>query len=150
MNWILKHSKRSGYSLAEVLVATTILMVGVGAAASLTLSINTQEEIAWRVSRGVNVLETAAILYQQGIDASTVNKLIPLDDAVDLTAITAGEADETVVGVGVVRGLTFEVDISTVEDEGSWSAGTWTGGSSGALPVRTIQARAYRSTIDLY
>ena len=140
---------KKGYSLAEVLVASAILMIGVGAAASLSLSITTQEEIVWRAARGVNMVETAAILYQQGIDPDLVLDLIPLDEAVTLSVV-GSEADEAIANVGTMRGITFRAQIATVIDGGSWTAGSWTGGSDSSVPTRTVDARIYRSTIDLY
>jgi len=143
-------AKKKGYSLAEVLVASAILMIGVGAAASLSLSITTQEEIVWRAARGVNMVETAAILYQQGIDSDTVLDLMPLDDAVTLSVVSGSEADEVIANVGTMHGITFRAEIATVIDGGSWTAGSWTGGSDASVPTRTVDARIYRSTIDLY
>lgn len=144
-----RNTGKKGYSLAEVLVASAILMIGVGAAASLSLSITTQEEIVWRAARGVNMVETAAILYQQGIDADLVLDLIPLDEAVTLSVV-GSEADEAIANVGTMRGITFRAEIATVIDGGSWTAGSWTGGSDASVPTRTVDARIYRSTIDLY
>lgn len=142
-------TRKAGYSLAEVLVAASILMIGVSAAASLTLSMNTQEDIAWRVSRGLNMLENAALLYQMGVSKDDVIDFIPLDEAAILSVLN-DQADESVTNLGVMRGVTFQVQISPVVDGGSWSAGTWTGGSDTIAPLRTVQARAYKSTIDLY
>jgi hypothetical protein len=140
---------RSAYSLAEVLVAAGILMIGVSAAASLTLTMNTQEDIAWRVARGLNILETAAALYQMGMDKDAVIETIPLDAAVELSHLD-DEADETISGAGTLRGVTFRVEIQSTVDAGSWSAGTWTGGSDSTVPTRIVDARAYKATIDLY
>jgi len=142
-------TRKAGYSLAEVLVAASILMIGVSAAASLTLSMNTQEDIAWRVSRGLNMLENAALLYQMGVSKDDVIDFIPLDEAAVLSVLN-DQADESVANMGVMRGVTFQVQISPVIDGGSWTAGSWTGGSDTLAPLRTVQARAYKSTIDLY
>lgn len=136
------------YSLAEALIAAGILMIGISAAASLSLSMTTQEEISWRVARGLNMLENAAIMYQLGVDWAEPARLIPPDPDVTLAVVSQG--DQALAGGGVVEGATYRVTISPVMDAGSWSAGVWTGGSDASLPDRTLEARAYRSTIDRY
>lgn len=133
------------YSLAEALVAAGILMIGISAASSLTLSMNTQEEISWKVARGLNMLENAAIMYQAGIVGDEPIRLIPQDPDAYLEVDSQG--DETKGGL-TLEGTTYRVRINPVMDAGSWSAGTWTGGSDSTVPERVLEARVYRSTID--
>ncbi len=140
------HRRQNASSLADVLVACVILGMGVAAATSLTLSMNTQEEIAWRVSRGANQLENAAAVFNLGIDASAVPSLLPPDPAVSISAGT--EITEDVSGF-LLRAATFTATVTSVDDNGSWSAGSWTGGSDGAPVTRTMSARAYRSNHQL-
>ncbi|MFT5465966.1 MAG: hypothetical protein ACI8UO_001063 [Verrucomicrobiales bacterium] len=142
-----KRDRARGYSLAEALVAGGILMIGISAAASLTLTMNTQEEISWKVARGLNMLENAALIYQIHGDWSVPLRFIPPDP--DVTLEAEDQADE-VQGNLTLQGITYRVRISPVLDAGSWSAGLWTGGSDTTVPERTLEARAYRSTIDRY
>ena len=60
----IKRALRSGYALVEVVVASSVLMIGVGAACVLSLTMIGQEEMHVRVARGVNVMENATRLYQ--------------------------------------------------------------------------------------
>ena len=133
------------YSLAEALVAAGILMIGISAASSLTLSMNTQEEISWKVARGLNMLENAAMMYQAGIVGDEPINLIPQDP--DATLEVDSQGDETKGGL-TLEGATYRVRIRPVMDAGSWSAGTWTGGSDATIPERVHEVRVYRSTID--
>lgn len=143
------HPRRTcGASLADVLIATAILSVGVMAAASLSLSIATQEEIASRVSRGTGMLENAAMLYGLGLDASAALSLMPTDPYVTLSA--GSESTETVDGDLQFHRVTLTATVNTVDNVGSWSPGYWTGGGDNNAPrQRTITVRAYRSSHQL-
>ena len=55
---------------ADVLIASAILGIGVSAAASLTLTMNTQEDLSWRVTRGLNLAENAAVVFGLGLSAT--------------------------------------------------------------------------------
>lgn len=146
----IRRRLRKGYSLIETMVAAVILMIGVSAATTLSLTMTTQEEIAWRVARGMNLLENAATLYQLGMDADGPLNYLPLDPAVTLSVDGDTETDDTVLDLGLLRGVTYRVTIDSVEDVGAWSEGTWTGGSDTTSPQRVVEARAYRTSIDLF
>jgi hypothetical protein len=137
-----------GYTLPDILIASLILGVGIMAASSLAFSLNTQEELAARVGRGTTMVENAAMLYGLGLDASAVLKLIPTDPHITLTA--GSESLETGSGDLSLRWAEFTVTINTVDDVGSWSPGSWTGGGDLAAPrQRTLTVRAYRSSHQL-
>jgi len=140
--------RNAGYSLPDILIASVILGIGVMAAASLTFSMNTQEEIATRVGRGASMVENAVRLYSLGVNAADAVALIPTDPHVTLSA--GAESTETVAGDLVMWRVEFTATINTVDDVGSWSPGYWTGGGDGAAPrQRTITLRAYRSSHQL-
>ena len=64
---IQRRFRRAGYSLVEVVVASSVLMIGVGAACALSLTMIGQEEGHVRIARGVNLVENATRLYQLGL-----------------------------------------------------------------------------------
>jgi Tfp pilus assembly protein PilV len=147
MNVLLPRSaRRRGYSLADTLVAASILAIGVGAAASLTLSMDTQDEIAWRVSRGTALLEAAATLHGMGLAPGTIAAVLPPDAE---TALSFGTVEaETVAGLEL-EAVDVTATTRTTDDTGSWTPGSWTGGG-GATPVtRTTTVRAYRSLFQV-
>lgn len=148
MNILLKPRRTSGASLPDVLIASVILGIGALAAASLSFSMITQEEIAARVSRGNAMVENAAELYGLGLNASAVLDLMPTDPCITLSAGTEGT--ETVGTDLTLRYVEFTATITTVDDVGSWSPGYWTGGGDGAAArTRTVTVRAYRSSHQL-
>jgi|MDTC01.1.fsa_nt_gb type II secretory pathway pseudopilin PulG len=67
---ILSRSAKA-YTIVETMVAISLLMLGVGAAASLSMTLVKQEEINARAARAVNWQENAVRLYQMGIGGST-------------------------------------------------------------------------------
>ncbi len=77
-----RRNSSAGYTLIEALVASAILMVGIGAAASLSLSLVTQEEINERSSRAGNYLENTAALFYLGFDTADIEGILPEDRVV--------------------------------------------------------------------
>ncbi|MEM0970871.1 MAG: hypothetical protein AAGJ31_16070 [Verrucomicrobiota bacterium] len=137
-----------GYSLPDVLIATTILAVGVMAATSLSLSMATQEDITWRTSRLGSLTENAAALYGMGLDPSEIASILPTDPYVSM--VLGAENTETLGTNFSLRYMDIQATVNTVDDVGSWSAGYWTGGGDGAAPrQRTFSLRAYRSSHQL-
>ena len=63
------HAK--AYTIIETMVAVSLLMLGVAAAASLSMTIVRQEEINARSARAINWQENAVRLYQMGIGGTT-------------------------------------------------------------------------------
>jgi len=116
----------SGYTLVETLVASGIIMLAVGAAASLSLTTVTQEEISEKAVRAANYLENAAALYQLGFGGSEITNLLPPEDDVELTitaktvtvpnlgAVSAAEIQMTfTVGDSAERNHTIQIMKST-------------------------------------
>jgi type II secretory pathway pseudopilin PulG len=136
----------AGYSLVDTLVAATILGIAVSAACSLTLGMNTQEEISWRVSRGTALLENATALYGLGLEPATVLSLLPTDSVAEVSF--GDEAAETISGLQL-EAVNVSVTTTTVDDTGSWTARAWTGGGDSSPKVRTTLARVYRAAFQL-
>ncbi len=135
--------KGSGYSLIEVLVASGILLIGISAAASFSLTMTTQEEMGHRLARGVNYLECHARLYQLGLDPAAIGAIMPPEPARSgaPTFVTVSPAEAN------LEGQVITLTLDSVKDEGGWTEGSWTGGSQGTLPTRQFSVRAFRNTI---
>ena len=123
---------RAGYTLIEVAVASTILLIGVGSACVLSLTMSKQEESHTRVARAFNRLENAVHLYHLGFDTAgtghTVFSLMPPDPMEVASGFTA--TTESVVampGIGNPEMVQFSIDFYTTSDATDWSAGTWGG-----------------------
>tara|TARA_R110002096_G_scaffold54517_18_gene140647 strand:+ start:3997 stop:4458 length:462 start_codon:yes stop_codon:yes gene_type:complete len=142
-----KRKRNKGYSLADVLVASAILGVGVSAAASLTLTMNTQEDMSWRVTRGLNLAENAVALYVLGMAPSDAIAYLPTDPDTTVT-VQVAEVSDTISEMAF-KSTTFRASIQPVRDEGSWSEGKWTGGSQATIPTRTLDLKAYRSNLQI-
>ena len=67
----------SGYTLVEVLAAGAVIAVGMGAAAVMSGTLMTQEEMSWRTDVSRNYQENMARLWQLGISDSDVLRLMP-------------------------------------------------------------------------
>jgi len=67
----------AGYTLAEVLIASCVLLVGITAAAMLANSVILQEEANRSVAIAINLQEQAARLYHMGLSGPTITNLLP-------------------------------------------------------------------------
>jgi type II secretory pathway pseudopilin PulG len=88
----------AGYTIVEALVAAAILVIGVAAAASLSLTMVSQEEGNARVARAINLQEQAARLYQLGLSTNTIASLLPTDSGVASITFSASSSNLTNVG----------------------------------------------------
>jgi type II secretory pathway pseudopilin PulG len=137
---------RRGYSLADTLIAAAILGIAVSAASSLSLGMNTQDEIAWRVSRGNALLENACALYGLGLTTAQVSALLPTDPQASVSFGT--QASETISGLQL-QAVDVTLTIQSTDDTGSWTPGSWTGGGDSSPTSRTATLRVYRSPLQL-
>lgn len=135
-----RDERRGGYTLVEVLVASAILLIGISAASSLSLTMVTQEELNYRISRSLGMLENYARLYQLGLDPGEIAAIMPLDPAV--SSVTAVAANS-----GNLESQIFTMTISPVVDIGDWTAETWTAGSQATPDQRQAVVRAFRPSI---
>lgn len=133
--------RRGGYTLIEVMVAAGLLLIGISAASSLTLTMATQEEINRAVARASNLQENYIRVYQLGLSPAEIAVLMPPEPS--LASVNTVEATPTVVGVGPMESATWNFFVRPNATASGWSEGLWTGGDQGAL--RTINFSAYRS-----
>jgi hypothetical protein len=139
-----------GYTLVEVAAAATLLFVGVAAATVLSLTMVSQEEANYRVSRALHLQECAARMFQLGLSGTEIDQLLPNDPTIrssatpttaPYTKITFAVSTVTTAGFG-----SYEEGICTMNFSPSPSgagttrtAGTWTGGSAaGRSRVLTV------------
>ncbi len=86
--------KTRGYTLVEAMVAISLLMLAVAAAAALSMTLVNQEEINARAARALNWHENAVRLFHLGIGTNSdptaiVNILPGLPGMTGFTAVTA-------------------------------------------------------------
>lgn len=154
----LRRAASSGYTLVEVLVGSSILMLGFAAACVMSLTMVTQEEMSHRMARALSVQENAARLFQLGIDPALINAdnststgLLPSNSDMSLS-ITA--EDGTVTGVGTLEAVTITANIFTTENDSNLTAAEigWTAGARRASATepraeRTTKLTVYRSPL---
>ncbi|MEM9481401.1 MAG: hypothetical protein AAGA58_17260 [Verrucomicrobiota bacterium] len=146
-----KFSKRSGYSLVEILVTSTIMMAAIAAACTMTLVTVSQEEAATRSARALNYFENAMRLYQLGLDPVEIATVLPVEPS--LVQIQMTEGDGTVAGVGVLERMDMRLEYRAAQQKDhsgdpTVNSHVATGGSPN---VHTIQpVRTYPGgTVDL-
>ncbi len=122
--------KRSGYTLIETMIAVSILMVGVGAAAKLNLVMTKQEEANANVGRALNLLENTHRLYQLGLAPAEVIALLPEDPSVTVSNAVSGLT--LPAEVNQMEGIDWSVDCTVVP---------------GQADVRRFTARSLRPSI---
>ncbi len=74
--------RNRGYTLVETLVASGILLVAIGAAVSLTVTMTAFEEGNATVARAFNYQEQAARLYRLGFTPDEITSLLPPESSV--------------------------------------------------------------------
>lgn len=137
-----------GYTLVELLVASSILMMGISAACLMSMAMVTQEEMNHRISRGLNFQENAARLYQLGLSPGEITAVLPPDDSVSLAWTSA---DTTLTGIGAVTGQTITATLYGTEPSSNAASNTgyWTGGAppagSTSRPSRAHSLTIYRT-----
>jgi len=133
-----------GYSLIEVLVAASILVVGVAAAAKLSLVMVTQEEINQRVSVSLAHQEMAMRLYQLGLSQTEVDGLLPHDPNVESLTYTTGTTTISGIPLTPMEYLESTMVVNSTP-AGATAAGEWNGGGdTSAAETRTNVVRGYR------
>lgn len=125
----IKNFKERGYTLIETLVASSVMMVAIAAASSLSLTMVTQEEISERTVRATNHFENAITLYQLGLDPDEIIALLPAEPAVSQITFTP-QSGKTVAGLGAIDPMEMKVTYSpsgatskNKKDEASWTGG---------------------------
>ena len=136
-----KHLKRAkaenAYTLIEALVASAVLMIGIGAAASMSLTLITQEEINERSARAANHLECCAALFYMGIDTDDIPEIMTEDRVITNLVFK----DVSPSGVDMTQiALTFRPSDAEVREKDNKEE--WTGGDKRAK--RTFRVRMIR------
>ena len=122
-------SRKGGYTLIEVTIAGSLLALGIAAAASLSITASTQEEINYRAARALNLQENYVKAYHLGIDPALIEVIMPPEAA--LSTVNTTTSTPFVTNVGTMESVTWEFQIQP----NSADAGT----------IRTVNARAFRS-----
>ncbi len=142
---IYSKARSSAYTLIETLVGSAVLMIGISAAASLSLSLVTQEEINERSVRALNYLDSAAMLLQLGVPSNQIVDLLPDEPVVNSITFSPKTVTMTDSGGGPVLSLSAS-DITIVYTPNaaavSNSSGIdeWTGGKTGVTRNHTVTA----------
>lgn len=140
----MRHSKRiagpagtGGYTLIEVMAASTLLFIGIAAACVLSLTMVSQEESNHRVSRALHLQECAVRLFQLGLDGDQIDALLPNDPTIrksttgaPFTKISFVVTSVTTGGYGTVEEGTCTMNFSPSPSTGTHVAGTWSGGNA--------------------
>lgn len=108
MNASLSRSRRkAGYTLVEVLAASGLLAAAIGAAASLSMSMTQQEEMARGQAVAIRYGEAVARLWQLGVEPSTVllNQPVGLENSNSADAMTYSIAASTAISLGSDGGI---------------------------------------------
>jgi prepilin-type N-terminal cleavage/methylation domain-containing protein len=120
-----------GYTLIEVLAASTVVAIGMSAMVSLTGTLMLQEEMTWRVVVTRNYQENMGRLWQLGIRPEDVLNLMPsqtdnpqLNQIINGTPsiIQTGTTNPSSLGVMQAAAITAAVNISQnqrTESQGS-------------------------------
>ncbi|MEC5126764.1 type II secretion system protein [Verrucomicrobiales bacterium BCK34] len=138
MKFFSKRSYRQkGYTLIEALVASGVLLIGVSAACSMSLSLVTQEEINERSVRAFNYLDNAARLYRLGMEPSEIPALLPNEPIVDSITFVSRQVSANGMGPTGTASLPIMRITMTYFPSGATAAydkdvEQWTGGDKAA------------------
>lgn len=125
------------YTLIEALVASSILMIGIAAAASMSLSFITQEEIAERADKAFARLENAATLYQCGVDSSAIPGLLPPEPVV--TSLTFTDRTINATNLGAIPSVLITATWKSSGSTDTSGVSRWTGGRQDSTRTASIE-----------
>ena len=126
-----------GYTLIEALVASSILMIGIAAAASMSLAFITQEEISERADKAFSHLENAATLYQCGVDSSEIPGLLPPNPVV--TSLTFTDRTINATNLGAIPSVLITVTWKSSNASDTSGISRWTGGRQDTTRTASIE-----------
>ncbi len=126
-------SRCGGYTLIEVCLASALICVGVGAAASLSMNLDKIEQINQRQARVLALAEGGARLWQLGLDTTTVNALLLSDPAAantqtSVTFVTVGNVNvanrkSASTNLGVFERANIKASCKSRDGDGGSDAG---------------------------
>ncbi len=140
----LSPSERA-YTLIEALVASSVLLIGISAAASMSLAMVTQEEITERSVKAFNYLDNATALYQSGVDKSKIAAMLPAEPVVTALTIT----DRTINATNLDPLPSALISVTYTSNGATTASGVsrWTGGASNT--TRTVNVEVIRTNRTL-
>lgn len=137
-----RNRSTSGYSFPEVLMASAIIGMAIGAAVKLVANMSIQEETGNHTAVALNLQDNAGHLWQLGLSPTEVASALPitqdnmsLTDCVvpqsGLSVVFANDGNATLANnMGTLEGINCDITINYLE---------------GASRVNTVQL--YRPTI---
>lgn len=131
-------TRNRAYTLIEALVASSVLLIGIGAASSMSLAMLTQEEINERSVTAVNYLDNALMLYQSGVDAADIPSILPAEPLV--SSLNTATRNVNVPGLGSVPTVTLTLTYKPVNASSANSASIAIGPA--AIPRLSEQSRS--------
>ncbi|MDF1862462.1 MAG: prepilin-type N-terminal cleavage/methylation domain-containing protein [Verrucomicrobiales bacterium] len=121
-------SNSKGYTLIEALVASSILLIGIGAASSMSLAMVTREEINERANKAFNYIDNCTQLVQLGVDPAIIRTQI-LPDCDIISRVTIEPHAANIARLGTVQRWWIKFAYTTTEaTNASIIEGAWTGG----------------------
>ncbi len=85
----------AGYTLIELTITVSILMAGIAAAATLTLTSSKLEDVNYRKARSIAIVEAAGRLWQLGMSDSDVRGLLLGDPGLSSLTFNGDGSDPT-------------------------------------------------------
>jgi type II secretory pathway component PulJ len=137
---------RRGYTLIEALVASSILMIGIAAASSMSLSFITQEEISERAAKAYNHLDNAVALYETGLSPAEIAELLPHADPV--TSVTFANLTLAATNLGNVPAAQVTVTWNSTGATSSSGTARWTGGTPGTTRSASVEIVRSNRTLE--
>ncbi len=139
MKHFTQSARQKAYTLIEALVGSSVLAIGIGAAASMSLTLITQEEINERSVRAFNYLDNATQLMRAGVDPSDITNILPTEPLVK--SLTNSTRNLTVPGLGTVPAttLTMTYDPAGATATNSSTIEEWTGGVKDATRSESVE-----------
>jgi len=143
-----KRARARGYTLVEALVASSVLLVGISAAASMSLALVTQEEINENTVRAANHLDNAARLVQLGMPPASIPGLLPAEPVVASLSFSQRTINLPEVGSVPATTVTVVYRPTGAVAENRGQVLEWTGGDAGAersASVEVVSAGSFQS-----
>lgn len=146
MNALHRRSRARGYTFAEVLVASALLGLAIGAAIALSATINTQYVASFNQSVAHNYQDNGARLWQLGLSSTEALALLPdIRDNADLekSVVPTSTGADKQLTFSAVTNSTLALSMGTVEK----STCTVTMKNPVGAANRTLAVDAYRAKI---
>ncbi len=129
---------KAAFTLVETLIASGIIMIAVGAAASLSLLIVTQDEIAENTLKAANYLHNTAALYQLGLEPDAIEDILPDEPVVENINMIPLALPVSYFS-NPLWVMDMEMTYIPTQSTSGFSADSWTGGDSAERRTHTIR-----------